>query len=530
MRSSLSLQQSLFRQQQRQIDRIVAGGTAAFRAYEREYKRATSTWSKALTPNDVTRRVRSSDIVYVGDYHTLKTAQVAYLELVSDALATGRRVELALEFVEQRHQATIDAFLKKKASSPHRFLEKIGHPYRGSFDIWPNFEPIFDLAREKGLRIHAIDSRGKGTRSLAQRDRSAAKIVARLAAADDAPMVLVLMGQFHIAPSHLPAEVTKALGKGRLKRSLIAYQNAEGIWWRLAEKGLAHRTYAVEVDHSSICLINASPVVCQRSFLDYVEAEAGDSPIDEWGTAASVKQLVEHIGKWAGVKVSGRLAKLDVVTAADWEMLERISKRARFSGPELRRLEKYLLSRESAFIPRANAIWLASLSLSHAAEEATHFVRHCSVGEAMTRERSRADAFWARCLEEALGFFGSKLLNPARQCPSLETWKETFRSGSADDQRVAAFVLAISAAEHEGPAGLKRLLPLGNMALFDGVTHGLGYLLGDALYRALESGRVSQTEVRRLFADPLDAPLDRWLEWRAATRPTRHAAAYSLTA
>lgn len=519
MRTSLSLQQSLFRHQQRQIDRIVAGGSAAFRAYERRYKRATSRYTRLLQPSDLRRRVQRSDIVYVGDYHTLKLAQAAYLELVEDALSTGRRVVLALEFVEQQHQKAIDSFLAGKLSEK-RFLDRIGHPYRGPFDIWPHFRPIFELAKKRGLRIHAIDSRGRGSRSLAQRDLSAAKIVSGLAAADDSPLVMVLMGQFHIAPMHLPALVNEAL-RTVTRRSLIAYQNAEGIWWKLAERGLAHRARAVEIDATTVCLINASPVECQRSFLDYVEAEAGDAPIDDRGIASSVKHLAQRIGRWAGVRVSALLAHLEVVTSGDWSVMQRISKRANFDRRELRHLEKHVLSRESAFIAEANTIWLASLSLNHAAEEATHFVRHCAIGDAMIRERSRVDSFWSRCLEEALGFFGSKLVNPARQCPTLGTWTTLFQTGTEEQQQIAAFVLAISAAESEGPEALNRLLPLKNVALFDGVSHGLGYLLGDAMYRAFENGRLRQAAVRAMFNDPLEAPLESWFEWRSIVRHAR---------
>jgi uncharacterized iron-regulated protein len=516
MRTSLSLQQSLYRHQQRQIDRIVSGGSAAFRAYERVYKRATRAYSRVIQPSDVRRRVQRSDIVYVGDYHTLALAQSAYLELVDGALATGRPVVLALEFVEQQHQATIDAFLAGRLGEK-RFLERIGHPYRGPFDIWPHFAPIFELARKQGLRIHAIDSRGRGAKSLAQRDRSAAKIVAGLAHGD--ALVMVLMGQFHIAPTHLPAQVTRAL-KGEPKRQLIAYQNAEGIWWKLAERGLAHRAPAVEVDANSICLINASPVVCQRSFLDYVEAEAGDLPMAEHGIVSAVKLCARHIGTWAGVKVSQQLKALEVVTLKDWAIVERIAKRGKFARHETALLEKHVLSGESAFIPRANTIWLASLSTNHAAEEATHFVRYCAVGDAMARERPRGDEFWSRCLEEALGFFGSKLLNPARQCTSLQQFTQLFSHGTDEQKRTAAFVLAIASAEHDGPEALTGLLPLRNDTLFHAVSHALGYLLGDLLYRGLTNEQLTQADFRRLFADPLDAPLERYFGLKS--RLTRH--------
>ena len=145
----------------------------------------------------------------------------------------------------------------------------------------------------------------------------------------------------------------------------------------------------------------------------------------------------------------------------------------------------------------------------------------------MEREQTRAEAFWVRSMEEALGFFGSKLINPARQCTALTAWKTLFADGTDEQRRIAAFVLAISASEGEGPEALSRLLPLRNDALFHAVSHALGYLLGDQLYRAVSSGELTQSQVRTMFKDPLTRPLQSWRAWKlmlAHKRAPRRAA------
>src|SRR5439155_20908507 len=110
-RDSLSLQLSLFKRQKARINRSVIGSSPAFRRYEARYRRATSGFDRVCSASEVRRGVASSDVVYVGDYHTLKLAQQGYLELVREALRSGRRVVLALELVEGRHQDTLDQFL-----------------------------------------------------------------------------------------------------------------------------------------------------------------------------------------------------------------------------------------------------------------------------------------------------------------------------------------------------------------------------------------------------------------------------------
>lgn len=503
MRSSLTLQRSLYEHQARQIAQQVQTASPRFRAYQRRYEAATARYRKVLELADVDARVATADLVYVGDYHTLRVAQQAYLALARNALTTGRRLVLALEFVESRHQPTLDAYLAGRLSE-RTFLNRIGHPYRGPFDIWPGFAPILEFAKKNGVEVIAIDRRAPGPRSLELRDEGAAKPIARAARASDRPLVLVLMGQYHVAPSHLPKQVDALLGDVK-RSSLVVYQNAEGVYWSLARRGLVEKTRAVEVSAHELNLVNASPVVCQRSFLDYVEAEAGDEPIDEPGMSLTFRHLARDIARFTGLRLGRALDDVLVLGAGDFDVIERIARRGRFSAKELKHLERHVLSLESAWIPRARAVWLSSMSLNHAAEEAAHFVRHACIGDAMERVRPRGDAFWARCLEEALGFFGSRLVNPKRRCITLEEWTWHFKHDRGELKQAAAFTLAIATALKDDVRAAQRMVPTDD-DLFTGVTHALGYLLGDALAVAFSRKKLTPADVRALFRDPFEHP------------------------
>jgi hypothetical protein len=259
--------------------------------------------------------------------------------------------------------------------------------------------------------------------------------------------------------------------------------------------------------------MNASPVVCQQSFLDYLEAEAGDSPLRERSAVERFREMASLIGRLAGVPVGRALDEVEVVTAADEDALGRIQQRGRFTQGELVQLRRHILSRESCYIPRARMAYLASLSLNHAAEEAAHFVRHCAVGDAMEAPRRASDAFYARCLEEALGFFGSKLVNPRRSCPGPGEWALRFAEARGVERQIAAFVLAHKAAEVEVPDEAVKLLPLRKDRLFHGVSHALGYLLGDALYRGFDGDQVDRADLRALFREPLEDPRATYFDW-----------------
>ncbi|QSQ14946.1 ChaN family lipoprotein [Myxococcus landrumensis] len=517
MRDSLALHHALFRRQRAQIARVVDGQTDAFRSYEARYRRRTASYRRVLPLSDVHQRVRASDVVYVGDYHTLPLAQQTYVELAEHALTTGRRVVLALECIEGRHQPSLDAWSAGRLSE-RSLLARLGASTDGTgFGPGNSLRALLSFARRNRLEVVGIDRRAQGERSLALRDAYAAERIARVARAEDRPQVLVLVGQYHIAPCHLPAQVERALGDDT-RRGLVVYQNAEGVWWRLARDGSMGSAEAVELADDTVCLLNASPVVCQQSFLDYLEAEAGDTPWVDRGASERFREMAALIGRLAGVPVGRALESVEVTTVADGDVLARIQRRGRFTQAELSQLRRHILSRESSYIPRARTAYLASLSLNHAAEEAAHFVRHCAVGPAMEAPRTASEAFYARCMEEALGFFGSRLVNPRRTCLGLAEWAKRFGETRGLDRQISAFVLAHKAAEMEAPEEAVKLLPLRKDRLFHGVSHALGYLLGDMLYRAFDEGHLAKTEVRALFRDPFVDARAAYFTWAERLR------------
>lgn len=501
MRGSLSLQLSLFRRQQSQISEAVEGVSRSFKAYEARYRRRTRGPGTPIRRTDVSAAVRAADVVYVGDYHTLRLSQRTFLDLVRDSLTEeGRRTVLAVEFVEGRHQPLLDGYLRGQLSEK-AFLGRIGHGEATAYDLWTGFKPVLEFARERGLGVVAIDRRASGERSLATRDAYAASRIAEVAKAKDRPRVMVLMGQFHVAPCHLPAHVDSELGELK-RRGLVVYQNCDGVWWSLARKGQLDGVEAVELREGELCLLRASPVVCQQSFLDYLEAERGDEPLGGKSTSDRFRDLARLIARFVGADVRDEIEDVSVATAADPDFLDELQARGRLNRSELSQLKRQILSRESYYVPRARMAYLASLSLNHAAEEAAHFVRHCCVGEAMDAPRRPADAFYARCMEEALGFLGSKLVNPRRTCTDLPGWARAFHERRGEDRQIAAFVLAHKAAESDAAHKATRLLPLRRERLFHAVSHALGYMLGEAIFRAFETGEVSRDEIRKLFRDP----------------------------
>ena len=285
----------------------------------------------------------------------------------------------------------------------------------------------------------------------------------------------------------------------------MLFQNCEGAFWTAARRSPRAIPAAVELAGGAICLFTASPVSCQQSFLDHLES-LGEPTVETAEARALFAETATEIARAVGVDAKRALAELEVVTSGDADFLDRLRARARFTPAELSQVKRHVLERQSCYFPAARLAYLATVTREHAAEEAAHFVRHLCIGDEMAAPRRLSEAFYARCLEEALGFLGSRLAHPERVAPGLSLFAEAFASDDPEQRAIGAFVLAHKAAEAEGPDAAASMLPLRKDRLFHAVSHALGYLLGDAWHRAYLEGRLGRRELRTLFRDPFREP------------------------
>jgi hypothetical protein len=227
-----------------------------------------------------------------------------------------------------------------------------------------------------------------------------------------------------------------------------------------------------------------------------------------------MNELISTIAGFLEIDEPG-LDDFSVYTTGDLDFLEKIAKDRRFSAREISEIRRQVKSNESYFIPRANIIYLADLSTPRAAEEAAHFI-NTICGGFHSGGRDARDAFYYRAVKEAIGFFGSRIIDHKRYCMSFQDFRGFLavnRGRRLDHDGAFIRKIARLALKHRDAEvraiGKKR--PLGRAglvygqppAIVNGVAHALGYILGDKLYNALVTGIVTKRYVRQLFYDRL---------------------------
>lgn len=491
-REVVALHQGIFRRNQQRINESVSGYTAAFRRYERTHAQGVKAFSREATLDEMERDIARAEVVYVGDYHTLAQSQRAFLRLLR-RLDPRRPVILALEFVQGRYQRALDNFMAG-TTNESEFLRAIKHSDRGGFGAWSAFKPLFAHAREHGMRVIGIDSIESGPKSLTKRDAYAANRIAQAAEQHPDALVMVLVGQLHIAPAHLP----RAVGR----KSVIIHQNCENIYAALVQKGREHDVELVKIRANEYCLINTPPIVCQQSFLNWLYAEEDGEQIE--APEQTFVEYVRLIADFFQLPLGDALDHVELTTVVDLSFLERLRRRGDFSRHDMATIKQQILHSESYYIPRAKMVYLGNLSVNHVSEEATHFLRHVCAD--LEDPKLLVDAFYARCIEEALGFLGSKVINHKRKRPGLQYFRRlrTSKSANPRDKLMAKLVLRHASMETgKRTRGMSEVYEC-DADMFNAITHILGYRLGDRVYYALLQGILQKDEIREQFLDSFE--------------------------
>ncbi len=503
----LALQKRIFRQNNRVIQTEAIVEEPEFVHYERRYRRAVAKYQSIAKIEDVLQAIETADIVYLGDYHTNPQSQRTLLRLLKQLSGRVADIGLCLEQVQDVYQPELDRFLMERISE-QTFLRRTKFKEYWYFDLWENFKPIFDFSRYHRIPVFGVESAVAHMQGLKFRDAKSAEIIANLVQKYPGRKWIVFVGDLHVAPSHLPAEVDKRLRVHNIKPAkLILYQNSENIYWKLAEQKKEERVEVVKINDQSFCFMNTPPIIWQQTYLNWLEHEG--ETIDYVDAKYTVQELLERMAEFLGINLPEDYEEFDVFTCGDLSFLEALKGDGSFSRLELETIKYQILSSESYCIPRCRYIYLANMSINHAGEEASHYLKSLCSG--LEFERPLSDAFYANIMHEAIGFFGSKVINHKRKSMrefELKGMIEYLHSVALSPERRIDLEIAQLVLQHKKlelrkyPRPYEESVPH-QTQVFLGATHILGYMLGERLYHGLMANVIQKAAVKELYLNPM---------------------------
>ena len=483
------------------------------RKYLRDFTGAFSSYERVLTLDQLRDAMLAADVLLVGDYHALPASQAYAAAVLRELAQSGQPVVLGVETIFARDQHILDEW-RAGDIDDGELRERIRFDRDWGYE-WEPFLQLLRAGRSCAQAVYGLDCMPRGDlRKIAARDRHAAAKIAEIRAKHPEARVVVLFGESHLAPNHLPLHLHAQLPTARV---LTVLQNVDTLYWRAAGER-CDRVDAVQVTDDVVCVFNASPLEKYESYRLCIERWRHERPCTP-DLAPTVYTLVDALARFLNIdeysSVAGQPRCLvdlvpEVCARSSEESLLRLLDRRHITGAEREQLLECLRERGVAYVARLNTILLLRLDMPELAEEVSRFVHHACRGS-----EAAQDDFYGEVLAEALAFFGSRVLSPARSAlretdlyalyaQPRENIEERTLYSYREYMRMIDFLVLHKDLEtyyhhyRHVPDLLREGLEYpGDKREF--VIRWLGRMLGSELYDAYLSGAASKRWIRALF-------------------------------
>jgi hypothetical protein len=465
------------------------------RKYLQDFSRAFRSYDSVIDPPELGRMVATADVVLIGDYHALPAAQRFAATLFEERAHPGDRpVVLGVETIFSRDQHILDEWWRRE-------IDEVELRQRIRFDLdwgydWAPFYALLVTAREHAEGIYGLDCMPReDLRKIGARDRHAVHKIAEIRQRHPNAAIMVLFGESHLAPGHLPRVLHEGLPAERV---ITVLQNVDALYWHAAGEKQEH-VPAVRVTDDVVCAFNSTPLEKYENYRLHLsrwgrtEEEGPDlvptiyNLIDSLLRFLDINRYASHNGTQPKFLVD---LLPEVYCRASDARLRRALARVASEDERIEAMLQRVEDRGSVYLPSVNAFYVREFQMMYVAEEAARFLHHACRGLPLSRNGhgeaalEPADRFHARMLEHALAYFGSRVLYPAR--PATREDDECDLSHACEK--------------------LVKEAVRGDRTKFDSLAQRLGYALGSDLYDSYVGGGVSRRIMRQVFLAHIEEP------------------------
>jgi hypothetical protein len=516
------------------------------RKYLRDFREAYRSYQRVLASSDVRREIAKAGTVLVGDYHALPNSQRYLAALLRDYEFHQRPVVLGVETIFSRDQHILDEWFRGEIDEDE-LCQRIRFELDWGYD-WLPFYELLSAARDHGASIYGLDCMPReDLRKIGARDRHAADKIAELRRRHSDALILVLFGESHLAPQHLPALVQQRLPAEAM---LTVLQNVDALYWQAAGEARDHveavevrKEVRQDVRENVLCVFNATPLEKYENYrlcLDRWGRNDNDRSAPDLGP--TLYNLIDGMVRFLGINQYSAhnttqprlLVDLmpEVYSRNSDALLRRLLSRKGFTAEHRRSLLRQVRERGSVYLTPINAVYVRQFRMTSSAEDATRFLHQAcrglpnlSNGKAIAqhaapnaapvaRPLDKDDAFCTSVVEHALAFFGSRILYPARPAVRDTDLADLFDVTREDleNQTSLPFADALEALDFltqrraHDCAAAPAPAPAFTGHKYEYVAEQLGYLMGNDLYDAYLEGRLTTAALRKLFLTHIEQP------------------------
>lgn len=512
----LKLQKRIFLSLKAEARLLLGEMPESIRRYERENRR--DLYPRSITPipkQELIDAVRDTDVTFIADFHSFDQAQRTALRIMREAIRPDETWYIGLELIPSQFQSALDQFQAGKISL-EEFHSIVSYQEEWGFP-WSNYSPIFEWARERQIRLIALNRPRKlfyprEDFELEERDQWAAGIITDIFAyhlqkKKPRPKMIVLYGELHVGTQHLPKQL-RIVSRSFLKRALkwvTIHQNEDRLFWRLARRDQELHTEVIRIKPRVYCVFSSTPWAKLQSLVSWAEGLPQDAWEVEPDYLSIIRTYCDTLSEFLGVPPPS-YEGVSACTMNQLGFLDHLQSLDSFSAEERRLIRFHIQTNQRIYIPRVGVAYLGSPSPNGAAElAAIHLLRTKTRFQGIFQRKR--DEFYRLILENAFGFFGSLVINPRRKCDlpkdhlkRLESLEKNERPAFRYEEEARKIALGIlrnrayPGLEIETVLKTRKLAPAVMMA-----ARYVGKVIGKNLHRAILEDQIPLHQVQKIF-------------------------------
>ena len=498
MKNWAQLQRDLFKNIRREVEFYIQHRPKELVRYEKEFLRDRTTFRETSHPSLV-ESINHADIVFIGDFHTLRQSQRLLLRLLRDKDVKKPKV-IGLEILSPRHEKALYEWLRHPTFKKETELKKLLALETKWGSSWETYQELFKLAFEHEIKLAGL---GSETKNIYARDRFAAEKIGRLKERQ-----WILFGEYHCAPSHLPAEVAAYVPESRMT---IVLQNDDQATLQKLSKLSANQTMILSTRPKSkgrytkkmdmFCVLHTPLWIKWQSYLDR-QLKTSDDSADELyeGIQAhdqmlwSLQTLVSFLEdpRYPHPLPAEYVFDLAVIGPDDSDFFSSLS---RLAPSKRRDVSSQLKYSTAAVLPEKKRVYLTELTVNSCAHAAGSYLFRLWTGISGIEK-----SYFKYLLTETMSYMLSKLLNHSRRALHKKDWEARATAFKGSRRNEALAVL-------KAYQNLDRY-PITHSDHFSRyATIAIARMVGDSVFEAFLTGEFSRARLIRIMTTPIASEL-----------------------
>lgn len=502
--------------------------TKNIEVYSQSFEKQLPDRASQIPYDDITRSIDNSQIVLFGDFHTLRQSQRELIRVIRSQFDhPGSSCVIALEMVDAQHQTHIDSYINGEIDD-QEFLVKIEYDRRWGFP-WQNYRMIFDFARDNGVKVFAVNHEAQGRRRLEERDRVIAHRLYSIAELFPDHKVFSLIGEFHLADTHLPAALKEVNRINNTQKTFMRIlNNIDKYYFSMGRSVGNLATDYIQLGERYYCILNTPPWMKWKSLTMWRESQmsieddsflTGDEIADYieigFDVEFNFQKMIENVCSFLKIPDAKELADVAYIHLCnDADDLSRFIVQAKSLRLSFEQVAERC-ERDGFFIDDECNIYITNLTLNNLGNICGRYIRKRRLHDYEDGDFGEADLFCLKVLEYCCGAISRRIMNPSHKTINIHNFDEFLKThfrkrlkGFAQEKRdeaklVLDFHHKMLDKDFSIRAQNTNILNHKDTVYANGISKMIGEVLGNRMYLQLVNGQVEIEDIQRLFNDSL---------------------------